>query len=187
MDIIKRFITILLLIGTLMSLAITTSAISGWTDKQDKAHEIAEIARSIGLPEDDPIIRRASEIWWQEHDAEQERLKAEAEKEKRVSIGTCYITGYDNCVQCCGKWAGGPTASGVMPTVNHTVAMASDYPFGTKIYIEGLGYYTVEDRGVGYKYTNGVRYPWVDVFCNNHAECFALTGYYEVYLVEGGK
>lgn len=165
--------TILLLIVTLMSLSIATSAVSGWTDKQNKVHEIADMARSIGLPEDDPIIKRASEIWWSEDAAK----KAEAAKPKLTSIGTMYITGYDNCVQCCGKWAGGTTASGVMPTVNHTVAMSSDIPFGTRIYIEGLGYYTVEDRGVG----RGC----VDVFCNNHEECDRITGYYRVYLVEG--
>lgn len=31
--------------------------------QQDQAHEIAEIARQMGLPEDDPIIVRASELW----------------------------------------------------------------------------------------------------------------------------
>lgn len=30
---------------------------------QGAAHEIAELARSLGLPEDDPIIVRAKEIW----------------------------------------------------------------------------------------------------------------------------
>lgn len=37
------------------------------TSAQDKAHEIAEIARTIGLSEDDPIITRAQEIWWEEY------------------------------------------------------------------------------------------------------------------------
>lgn len=35
------------------------------TKTQDVAHEIAELARSLGLPEDDPIIVRAKEIWWE--------------------------------------------------------------------------------------------------------------------------
>ena len=164
------FLIFIIAIVVIAIFALTTSAESRWTDKQNKVHEIADMARELGLPEDDPIIQRASEIWWEE-DA---RVKAEP---KLTRIGTYYITGYDNCAQCCGKWAGGPTASGVMPTVNHTVAMSSDYPFGTRIYIEGLGYYTVEDRGVG----RGT----VDVYCNNHAECYAITGYYDVYLVEG--
>lgn len=34
-----------------------------WTFLQTKAHEIAEIARDMGLPETDPIIVRAQEIW----------------------------------------------------------------------------------------------------------------------------
>ncbi|NLH01930.1 MAG: cell wall hydrolase [Clostridiales bacterium] len=37
--------------------------ISTWTEKQEQAHEIAETARAMGLPEDDPIIVRAKEIW----------------------------------------------------------------------------------------------------------------------------
>lgn len=32
---------------------------------QDRAHEIAELARGLGLPETDPIIQRAREIWWE--------------------------------------------------------------------------------------------------------------------------
>ena len=38
---------------------------SDYTDVQNKAHEMAEMARSIGLPEDDPIIVRAKELWWE--------------------------------------------------------------------------------------------------------------------------
>lgn len=32
-------------------------------DIRDKAHEIAQLARSIGLPENDPITVRAKEVW----------------------------------------------------------------------------------------------------------------------------
>ena len=37
-----------------------------WTEKQNVAHEIAELARSIDLPEADPIITRAQAIWLSE-------------------------------------------------------------------------------------------------------------------------
>lgn len=92
-----------------------------------------------------------------------------------IYLGEYKVTGYDNCSGCCGKWAGGPTASGVMPEAGRTVAMCSNYPFGTRIYIEGLGYYTVEDRGV----SEGK----VDIYVNNHAEAYALTGWYDVWEV----
>lgn len=38
-------------------------------DQKERAHEIAEMARSLGLPESDPIIVRAKELW---HEADEE-------------------------------------------------------------------------------------------------------------------
>lgn len=90
------------------------------------------------------------------------------------SLGTYYITGYDPyCSHCCGK-SDGITASGETVTVGRTIAMYG-VPFGTKIYITGLGVYTVEDRGV----SKGM----IDVACANHAECFAITGNRNAYIV----
>lgn len=88
-------------------------------------------------------------------------------------LGVYNITGYDTCAKCCGK-SDGITASGVRASVGRTVAM-SGLPFGTKIYIEGIGYRTVEDRGV-----SGNK---IDVLCSNHSQCYAITGRYKVYLV----
>lgn len=42
-----------------------------WTSKQEGVHQIAEIAREIGLPEDDPIIVRAKIIWWEEESSKE--------------------------------------------------------------------------------------------------------------------
>lgn len=90
----------------------------------------------------------------------------------------CYsITGYaPYCGHCCHKkYPDGITASGEKAVVGQTVAMAG-LPFGSYIYIEGLGTYRVNDRGVG----SGV----VDVACSNHSECYALTSRRNVYLVQ---
>ena len=54
-------------------------AATNWTIKQQKAHEIAEIARGMGLPETDPIIQRASSIWWEEEALK--KVKQEEEKQ----------------------------------------------------------------------------------------------------------
>lgn len=88
-------------------------------------------------------------------------------------LGNYYVTGYDICASCCGK-SDGITASGARATVGRTVAMKG-VPFGTQIYIEGIGYRVVEDRGVGA--------GKVDVLCGNHSECYAITGTYKVYIV----
>ena len=48
--------------------------------------------------------------------------------------------------------------------------------FGTEIYIDGLGYFVVEDRGVSSE--------CVDVAVNSTSEAYALTGYENVYIVK---
>ena len=91
-------------------------------------------------------------------------------------LGNWVITAYCPCEECCGSWAYGATASGVMPQAWHTVAVY-DLPFGTEIYIDGLGTFTGEDRGVGEM--------WVDVFVDSHDEALAFgMQEREVYLVE---
>lgn len=56
-----------------------------WTERQATAHQIAELARGLGLPEDDPIIVRASEIWWEDFDAKAPDLAESDEKPDFVS------------------------------------------------------------------------------------------------------
>ena len=88
------------------------------------------------------------------------------------NIGELYITGYDPyCKHCCGK-SDGVTASGVKAEIG-MVAM-KDLPFGTRIRIEGMGEYVVQDRGV----KSGV----VDVVCENHDECYKITGIKTVWV-----
>ena len=68
----KNKIIIMLMI-ILIALIICESALavaqwrSDWTTRQNTAHEIADLARSIDLPETDPIIVRAQEIWWSDY------------------------------------------------------------------------------------------------------------------------
>lgn len=93
----------------------------------------------------------------------------ETEPVSMTYLGNLYITGY--------VATGNPTASGVYPYVGG-VAMSRSYglPWGTTIYIDGLGYYTLFDTGCSY----GV----VDVFCNTIPECYDLTSWRDVYIVK---
>jgi len=94
-------------------------------------------------------------------------------------LGRFWCTGYDICVQCCGK-TDGVTASGAMATVGRTIAASSEFPFGTRLYIEGIGERVVEDRGGA---IGGGR---IDVLCHDHEECYAITGWRDVYLIREG-
>lgn len=102
----------------------------------------------------------------------QEEIKPEEPQANYYA--NCRITFYCPCSACCGSW-GNATASGVMPTANHTVANGS-LPFGTRIKVDGQEY-IVEDRGVG-------EFE-IDIFVNDHQEALNRGLYYsDVYIVE---
>lgn len=85
-------------------------------------------------------------------------------------IGEVVTSGYCSCSICCGIWAGGPTASGVYPTANHTIAVDArnpTVPMGTEIIMNGT-LYKVEDTGNFAQY--GVDF---DVYYDNHSEALA--------------
>lgn len=88
--------------------------------------------------------------------------KALGEKEL-VSLGTFTALAYCSCPQCCGQWSSGPTASGTMPEAGRTVAADwSVLPAGTEIYIDGLGWRTVEDTG------SGIAGDKLDIYMESH-------------------
>lgn len=89
----------------------------------------------------------------------------EPQEPELVSIGTFTAYAYCPCETCCGQWSGGPTASGVMPEEGRTVAADWDVlPAGTEIYIEGVGWRTVEDTGSG---INGNK---LDLYMDSHQD-----------------
>jgi len=89
-------------------------------------------------------------------------------------LGTWRITFYCNCVECCGVWAGGATASGADPAPWWTAA--TELPFGTVVYVEGLGEFIVQDRGV--------EYGELDIYVGSHEEALACGEQWrEVYIV----
>lgn len=86
---------------------------------------------------------------------------------KKTLLGNYRLTGYCPCQKCCGKSKSNPsygiTASGARAAEGVTIAMAG-LPFGTRVYIEGLGERIVQDRGVSQNI--------IDVFVSSHGRCF---------------
>ena len=90
---------------------------------------------------------------------------------KMVLLGRWHITAYTHTGYNC--------ANGNYPTAGYTIAHNS-LPFGTKVYIEGLGYRTVEDRGPAYLGTT-----WADVFMDTYNECIQFgSQYLNVYYIK---
>ena len=97
-----------------------------------------------------------------EHSGQQAYICAEYTQEEDPFRGMEYlgewrITAY--------AYTGSPCANGQYPTVGYTVACNS-LPFGAEIYIEGVGYRTVEDRGPGW-----LGDSWCDLYLGDYNEC----------------
>ena len=85
-----------------------------------------------------------------------------------------------------GKWritayayTGSPCANGNFPQEEYTIACNS-LPFGTEVFISGVGFRTVEDRGPA-----GMGDEWLDLYLGNTDACVQWGDQYlDVYVVE---
>ena len=82
----------------------------------------------------------------------------ESENESLEYIGSFDMTAYE--------WTGYPCANGNYPEVGYTVACNS-LPLGTRVYIEGVGYRVVEDRGADWHSDN-----WMDLYLGDVGACY---------------
>jgi len=76
---------------------------------------------------------------------EADEIQSVIETDPEPEIWT--VTAYCACEKCCPGSADGLTASNRRPTEGITVAADPSIPFGTEIWIEGIGSRLVEDRG----------------------------------------
>lgn len=137
---------------------------AGWTvqitNEAQPNPEIVENEHYFSANEDNSAV-------FEENNAETEYFE-ESDSEWEY-LGSVRVTGY--------TWTGNTCANGNYPTSGYTVA-CNDLPIGTVVYIEGIGYRTVEDRG---GMTRGTY--WLDVYFDSVGECYAITGYYDAWVV----
>lgn len=74
---------------------------------------------------------------------------------------TFEVTAYCGGRCCNGKWAG-QTASGATPCEGRTCAASNKYPFGTRIELDGIGTFIVEDRG------GAITGNRIDIYMDDH-------------------
>lgn len=94
----KKFKFTLCMICTIAIMLSTVAiAIDGWTERQEKTHEIAALAREMGLPEDNPIITEAKRIWWEDHYAKQQPARTYSDEDVRIIATVIYYEAWGGC------------------------------------------------------------------------------------------
>lgn len=136
-------------------------------------YEAIEKAVNMALGIEEPEVKVKSEIVEEEPEVVDEPEIVE-EPEMSYLYSAC-VTGYcPYCAHCCGHVTG-ITASG-QPAIPWGSVASNSLPFGTEIYIEGLGYFVVNDTG-------DMGGNTIDVCVNSHEEAYAITGTYDIYIV----
>lgn len=99
------------------------------------------------------------------------QMTDESEADGWIYMGAYQITAYEE--------TGNPCANGNYPTIGYTAACNS-LPFGTTVYIEGIGYRTIEDRGADWHSDQ-----WIDVYMGYVWDCNQFgVQYLDVWVVE---
>lgn len=80
---------------------------------------------------------------------------------------TINASAYTAAADECGK-SDGITASGLMVMENETIACPPQFPFGTKLKIEGLGTYMCQDRG------GAIKGNHIDIYMETKSDAFAF-------------
>ena len=146
-------------------------------------------------------------VWWETWDGETqgwchssyfvsslEKLSPEIETTSVDYIETTPMTGVTQVGRYLGNyWVTGYTSSPAENGGYSTTAMGDDLnssvgwaiavdpnviPLNSKVYIDGIGYRTARDTG------GAIKGNKIDVLTGSDAESYAITGYYDVYLVE---
>lgn len=137
-------------------------------------HLISYFTAKYGEFTYEQVADEIEEIFQEQYSLNTEATRETVTETKMVrvgeSLGQVVTSGYCSCPVCCGIWSGGPTASGVYPTANHTIAVDASNPFvpmGTKVVMNGVEY-VVEDTG-GFA-RNGVQF---DIYYGDHASASA--------------
>lgn len=124
-------------------------------------------------PSDDEVVISIRPEYTSERTLEASEETTEEEITTEASnisyLGSYELTAYE--------WTGNPCANGNYPVEGYTVACNS-LALGTRIYIEGYGEYTVEDRG-------GMADNVIDIYMGDYDSCIQFgRRVADVYIIE---
>lgn len=134
----------------------------------------------------EPIELQVEEVQAEEVEAEIVETYEEEETYEEISNIRYYkfeVSYYCSCYYCTQNTTDvGRTASGSYAVEGRTIATPGDIPFGSEVFIEGVGNFIVEDRGgfIEYSYDEyGNEVMRVDVYIDSHERALEMGRHYE--------
>lgn len=122
---------------------------------ESKSIGLLEYGQAVAVVDDEPLNG-----WYRvegDNYIKAEYTQKENPFDQMELLGEWRITAY--------TWTGNPCANGQYPTEGYTVACNS-LPFGTKVYIDGVGFRTVEDTDGG-----AMGNEWIDLYLGDYNSC----------------
>lgn len=176
MRIISKLMVALVLLAVIMPQA-TLAAENADTNETQTKFKIQENNQTAGLVYDGILIQAPYNYPGYEPVKSPDEIKREAmvEKYQKMIASANFPQGkfvlnasaYTAAADECGK-SDGITASGVKVKENRTLACPPQFPFGTKIQIDGMGTFVCEDRG------GAIKGNHVDIYMETKAQAFAF-------------
>ena len=180
----KTMKALLLLLPISTAMTITAAAGTEYVNSKEgllvrsKPDESGEVLAKIYFGDAVEILDKEEHKGWYRIDFEDKDAYVSAEYTQETNplddltyMGEWRITAY--------AATGNPCANGNFPQTGYTIACNS-LPFGTEVYIDGVGFRTVEDRGPEW-----LGSEWLDIYMGEVEPCVQWGDQYrEVYIVE---
>lgn len=136
--------------------------------------EVARLeAEALQLREEEERLALEEQLRLEE--IERVRLEEEARISSNKQDWIFEVSYYCACYYCTQN-GNGQTASGAYAVQGVTIACPSDIPFGSEVYIEGVGTFINQDRG-GFIQHVGSGVMRVDVYLDSHEEALSRGRY----------
>lgn len=128
------------------------------------------------IPETTMVGVEPSETEWEVYEEAEETWEENRDEAMHGEQGMTYLGVFDVTAY---EWTGNPCANGNYPSEGYTVACNS-LPLGTTVYIEGVGYRVVEDRGATWHSD-----MWMDLYLGDVGSCYEWgVRSLDVYIVD---
>lgn len=158
-----------------------TQTVTELTTIQDSLHSTAELLRN-SEHYDEELVNQLSAKWMEVNSRKQDLIYNNDLHQRRLDEINEFFNNYNykGLFELTAYCQGTITSTGTTPKANHTIAVDPKViPYGSKVYIEGYGFYVAEDCG------GAVKGNIIDIYMPGYNNCIQFgRRHANVYIVK---